>query len=160
MTQQDAQTPPNTQEAAELGLVQRLSPKLNGTQRRHLRALGHHLNPIVLVGQNGVTEGLIANMEAALLAHELIKVKVHDPDEVDDTAQALFEATKAQLAQKIGKTLLFYRAHPSEPKIVLPKVAKTASAANAATPAAKAPAKSAPKKNTKSKSQTKAKKRR
>lgn len=124
---QDTSNDPNATEAKaesndqELGLVQRLSPKLTGAQRQHLRALGHHLNPIVLIGQNGISEGLIQNFEAALLAHELVKVKTHDADEVERNAQALYDATGAQLAQKIGKVLLFFRAHPSQPKIVLPK---------------------------------------
>ena len=122
MTQtDDLPTDAAQEQEHELGLVQRLSPKLNGPQRRHLRALGHHLDPVVLVGQRGVTEGLIANMQAALLTHELIKVKVHDPDDLEDVAQALHEATGAQLAQRLGKTLLFYLARKNKPEITLPK---------------------------------------
>lgn len=108
-------------EHEEIELVQRLSPKLTGKQRRYLRSLAHTLNPIVLVGQNGVTPSLIENLEAALLAHELVKVKVHDADEVDGVAEDLHDATGAQLAQRIGKTLVLYRAHPKKPVIVLPK---------------------------------------
>ena len=127
---QDNSNDPNSTEpqpessAEELGLVQRLSPRLTSAQRQHLRALGHHLNPIVLIGQNGISEGLIQNFTAALLAHELVKVKTHDADDVERNSQALYDATGAQLAQKIGKVLLFFRAHPSQPKIVLPKKAK------------------------------------
>ena len=103
------------------GLVQRLSPKLTGKQRRHLRSLAHPLKPIVLVGHRGVTENLIENVEAALLAHELIKVKVHEGEDIEAVAEQIHEQTRAQLAQKIGHTLVFYRPHPKEPKIVLPK---------------------------------------
>jgi RNA-binding protein len=104
----------------DTGLVTRLSPKLKGKDRRHLRSLAHHLNPIVLVGQNGVTEALVKNFESALLAHELVKVKVHDADETQSVAEALFEQTGAQLVQLIGKTLVFYKAHPKKPEITLP----------------------------------------
>lgn len=105
----------------EPGMVQRLSPELTGKQRRHLRGLAHDLNPVVLVGQRGISDSLLENVEAQLLAHELIKVKVHDPDAMAETAEAVHAATGAQLAQKIGHILVFYRAHPEEPQIRLPK---------------------------------------
>ncbi len=105
----------------ELSLVQRLSPNLDGKARRHLRSLAHDLNPIVLVGQKGISEGLIENFEAALLAHELVKVKVHDAGAIEETAEAFHAATDAQLAQHIGKMLIFYKPHPEEPKIRLPR---------------------------------------
>ena len=102
-------------------LVQRLSPALTGKQRSFLKSLGQTLKPIILIGQKGISEGVIENFKAALLAHELVKVKVHDADEAEATAEALHEAANAQLAQHIGKTLLFFKAHPKKPDIVLPK---------------------------------------
>ncbi|AWV89610.1 YhbY family RNA-binding protein [Bradymonas sediminis] len=100
-------------------LVEQLSPELDKAQRRQLMALGHSLNPVLMVGNRGYSENLIENFNAQILAHELIKVKVHDLDEMDDIAAKIHEATGAQLAQKIGKMLLFYKAHPENPKIVL-----------------------------------------
>ena len=108
-------------EDEELSLVPRLSPDLTGKQRRHLRSLAHDLNPIVLVGQKGLSDNLIENFEAALLAHELVKVKVHDADALEETAEAFHAATGAQLAQTIGKMLIFYKEHPEEPQIRLPR---------------------------------------
>ncbi len=102
------------------GLVPRLSPRLTGEQRRYLKKKAHELKPIVLVGQKGLSDNLIENFEAALLAHELVKVKVHGGDGLDEVAQAFHDATGAQLAQKIGFTLVFYRPHPEDPSIVLP----------------------------------------
>ena len=104
-----------------MGLVEDLSPNLTGKQRRHLRALGHPLKPIVLVGQKGVSANLIENLDDALTHHELVKVKVHDPDGVAGIAAELAEGTKSAVVQWLGKTLLFYRAHPEEPKIKLPE---------------------------------------
>ena len=104
-----------------MGLVEELSPSLSGKQRRHLRALAHELKPLVLVGQRGVTETLIANLDEQLLAHELVKVKVHDPDSIEEVARELRDGTGAQLVQWIGKNLLYYRAHPEEPTIALPR---------------------------------------
>jgi RNA-binding protein len=105
---------------SDTSLVQRLSPELSGKQRRHLRALGHELNPVVMVGQRGISDNLIENLEAQLLAHELVKVKVHEPDAIEQSAAALCEASGAQLAQQIGKMLLLYKPHPEEPQIQLP----------------------------------------
>lgn len=104
-----------------MSLVEDLSPNLTGKQRRHLRSLGHPLKPIVQVGQKGVSDGLIENLQQALLDHELVKVKVHDSDEMEPVAQELHARTDAQLAQKIGKILLFYKPHPEDPTIRLPK---------------------------------------
>lgn len=109
-----------TKENSTVGLVSRLSPELTGKQRRYLRGLAHDLKPIVLVGQHGMSENLIDNFRAALLAHELVKVKVHGGDGLVDTAEALYEATGAQLAQKIGFVLVFYKPHPDDPTIELP----------------------------------------
>lgn len=108
-------------EKSTVGLVARLSPRLTGKQRRYLRSLAHDLKPIVLVGQRGLSEGLIENFEAALLAHELVKVKVHEGEGLVETAEAFFEATGAQLAQRIGFTLVFYKPHPKDPTIKLPR---------------------------------------
>lgn len=105
----------------DTGLVQRLSPGLSGKQRRHLRSEGHSLDPVVMVGQRGISENLIENFEAQILAHELIKVKVHEPGAMAEVAEQIHEKTGAQLAQKIGKMLLFYKPHPEQPKIQLPQ---------------------------------------
>lgn len=101
-------------------LVVRYSRDLSGPQRSFLRGLGHHLNPIVHVGQRGISENLLENVEAGLLSHELIKVKVHDADMMEDAMRAIHASTRAQLVQKIGKNLLLWRAHPEEPSIKLP----------------------------------------
>ncbi|MFU8807333.1 MAG: ribosome assembly RNA-binding protein YhbY [Bradymonadaceae bacterium] len=103
-----------------IGLVQRLSPNLTGTSRRYLRSLAHGLKPVVMVGHRGVTDNLVANLESALLAHELVKVKVHEGEEIEAVAESLHESTGAELAQKIGHVLIFYRPHPENPQIKLP----------------------------------------
>jgi RNA-binding protein len=95
--------------------------KLTGKQRRHLRALGHHLTPIVLLGKEGVSEGLVGATEAALLQHELIKVRLAEDDEREPVARELADATGAELVQILGRTVLLYKRHPEEPKIELPK---------------------------------------
>jgi RNA-binding protein len=100
-----------------------LPPELDGRQRRHLRALGHHQKPVVQVGSQGVTPGVVQALDEALLRHELVKVRVDGdaPAPVDEIGAELASGTRAALAQTIGRTLLLYRPHPKKPRIVLPR---------------------------------------
>ncbi len=97
-------------------------PTLTGKQRRHLRALGHHLSPVIHLGKEGLTGALIAACDKALEDHELVKVKLLESvgDDRDTVGAALAEAVSAALAQALGRTLLLFRARASDPKIVLP----------------------------------------
>ena len=92
---------------------------LTGKQRRHLRALGHGLTPVVHIGKDGLTEAVARAVAQALADHELIKVKVLEGAPVDrkEAAAQLAEETGAELAQVLGRTFLLYKAHPTEPKI-------------------------------------------
>ncbi|WP_312240407.1 ribosome assembly RNA-binding protein YhbY [Pantoea sp.] len=95
---------------------------LSTKQKQHLKGLAHPLKPVVMLGNNGLTEGVLAEIEHALEHHELIKVKIATEDR--ETRQLVVEAilreTKACNVQVIGKTLVLYR--PSkESKISLPR---------------------------------------
>jgi RNA-binding protein len=96
---------------------------LDGKQRRHLRGLGHHLEPIVQIGKHGLTAPVTAAVGAALERHELVKVRIGTecPEARDDVATSLGEALGAEVAQKLGRTVLLYKRHPKEPKIRLPR---------------------------------------
>jgi RNA-binding protein len=83
---------------------------LTAKQRRRLRALGHHLEPVLIVGQAGVTEGVSAAVEQALHDHELIKVKINEgPDDRHEAAKKLAEGTSAELVQLLGRTTLLFK---------------------------------------------------
>ncbi|EMB8446269.1 ribosome assembly RNA-binding protein YhbY [Morganella morganii] len=95
---------------------------LTKKQVQHLKALAHHLNPVVMIGNNGLTEGVLAETEVALTHHELIKVKIAGEDREMKTliADAIVREAGAYNVQIIGKILVLYR--PSEArKIILPK---------------------------------------
>jgi len=96
---------------------------LTGKQRRHLRALGHHLSAVVQVGHGGVTDAVARQAAAQLEAHELIKVKVSEnaPQDRQEAAALLAEKCSAQLAQVLGRTALLYRRRKEKPEIVLPE---------------------------------------
>jgi RNA-binding protein len=97
--------------------------KIGGKAIRHLRGLGHHLDAIVQIGKEGITDALVDAAKEALLAHELVKVRVGSEAPVDrkDAGAELAERTGATLAQTLGRTFLLYKRHPNKPKITLPR---------------------------------------
>ncbi|MEA3278719.1 MAG: ribosome assembly RNA-binding protein YhbY [Pseudomonadota bacterium] len=82
-------------------------------QKRWLKKQVHHLKPVVTVGQAGLTEAVLAEIELALGAHELIKVKVNAGDrELRDAAvQTIAVRTGSDLINRIGNTAAFFRAN-------------------------------------------------
>ncbi len=83
---------------------------LTGKQRRALRAQGHHLEPVVIVGQSGVTEGILGALSQALHDHELIKVKINEgPETRHEAAQRMAEGAGAELVQLLGRTALLFK---------------------------------------------------
>jgi RNA-binding protein len=96
--------------------------KLTGRQARFLRGLGHHLKPVVLIGNQGITTPVLAALEETLNSHELVKVKLQEgcPLDKKEAASQLAEGTGAVIAQLLGKTILLYR--PSDKALIpLPK---------------------------------------
>ncbi len=98
---------------------------LKGSQRKYLRGLAHKLNPSAFVGQKGVTQSLMDEVDAALDAAELIKIKFIDHKE-KEVKTALVEEistrSHAHLAGMIGHVAILYRQHsnPEKRQIKLP----------------------------------------
>jgi RNA-binding protein len=95
---------------------------LSNKQKQYLKGLSHTLKPVVQLGNNGLTEGVLAEIENALSFHELIKVKVPSDDKQEKQLimDAIVGETKAIQVQAIGHVLVLYR--PSEErKISIPK---------------------------------------
>ncbi|MGH7566475.1 MAG: ribosome assembly RNA-binding protein YhbY [Gemmatimonadota bacterium] len=96
---------------------------LTSRQRSHLRKLAHSLDPIVLVGRAGMTDAVVREIDDALEARELIKVRLSgDRDERAPAAAAIAARTGAEVAGQIGRALILYRenADPSRRRIELP----------------------------------------
>lgn len=95
--------------------------ELTGKQRRTLRSLGHHLEPVVHLGMAGVSPEVVQQVEVQLLAHELIKLKVGEgcPDAPGEVGNQLGETTGSLLVQVKGNTVLLYRSHPDRPRVLL-----------------------------------------
>ena len=95
--------------------------KVTGSQKRHLRRLAHQLKPVVMVGQHGLKAGLFDELEVALSAHELIKVRIaSDREERKTIAAEIIEQTRADLIQSIGQMIVIFRRNEKKPKIELP----------------------------------------
>lgn len=94
---------------------------LTGKQRRFLRAMGTGIDPIFQIGKGGLSENLIKQLDDALEARELIKVKVltNSGEIPKDVGGEIALAINAELVQVIGKTLLFFRASKKNPRIEL-----------------------------------------
>ncbi|PNU19069.1 ribosome assembly RNA-binding protein YhbY [Geothermobacter hydrogeniphilus] len=95
---------------------------LTGKQRRFLRGLGHHLQPVVMIGKDELTAALEASVDEALTAHELIKLKLQEGCLLDrkEVAERLASRTSSAVAQILGRTILLYRP-ADEPTITLPR---------------------------------------
>ena len=84
---------------------------LNAAERKQLKARAHRLEPVVLIGTKGLTDDVVKEVELALKAHELIKVRAPDLEREarEDALKALCERTGAQSVQAIGKVFVIYR---------------------------------------------------
>jgi RNA-binding protein len=97
--------------------------KLSNKQKQYLKGLAHPLKPVIQLGNNGLTEGVLAEIENAISHHELIKVKVptDDRDEKQLIMEAIIRETGAVKLQVIGHTLVMFR-QSEEKKISIPKI--------------------------------------
>ena len=91
---------------------------LKASQKRNLRALAHHLKPLVTVADKGLSESVLAEIERALLDHELVKIKLRaDREQRKAWVKDIAGHCHAELIQAIGQTASFYRRHPEKPVI-------------------------------------------
>lgn len=87
-------------------------------QKKNLRGQAHHLKPVVIVADKGLSESVVAEIERALDDHELIKIKLRgDRDVRKAWALSIAEQCNAELIHSIGQVASFYRKHPEKPVI-------------------------------------------
>jgi RNA-binding protein len=94
---------------------------LTPAQRQYLKGLAHGLQPVAMIGSNGLTPAVLKEIERGLAAHELIKIKAASDEAATRRAwlEEICSATGAQAVQQIGKVLVVYRA-AAKPVIALP----------------------------------------
>lgn len=91
--------------------------ELTSSQRKYLRSLAHHLEPLILVGKQGLTDMLVRATGEALDDHELIKVRFNDhKDEKRAISEEMARRTGAHVVGSIGHVFLLYRRQPDKEK--------------------------------------------
>ncbi|MBK1718555.1 ribosome assembly RNA-binding protein YhbY [Thiocystis violacea] len=87
---------------------------ITAKQKRWLKQQIHHLKPVVIVGQHGLTESVLAEIEIALAHHELLKIRINagDREERDAAISLIQERTQAELVSRVGHVAAFYRYNP------------------------------------------------
>ena len=98
---------------------------LKPSRRSELRAAAHQLSPVVIIGDKGLTDTVIAEIDRSLTAHELIKVRAgtDDRDARGTWMQSICEKVGAEPVQQIGKVLVLFRANPGEKAWAYPVIA-------------------------------------
>lgn len=88
---------------------------MNTLKKKELKAKAHSLNPVVIIGQSGLTDAVLAELELALNHHELIKIKIRaERDERRKISDELVRATGAEIIQAIGQVIVIYRLNPDK----------------------------------------------
>jgi RNA-binding protein len=88
---------------------------VNSADKKKFRAEAHTLKPVVMIGQSGLTAGVLAELEQALNIHELIKIKIRaERDERKLICEKICTATGAELIQTIGQIAVIYRLNPDK----------------------------------------------
>lgn len=95
---------------------------LKGKERSYLKSLSNTLEPVLIIGKNGVTDNVIKQLDDALEARELIKIKCLENSGLDakEVANDVAKVLKAEFVQSIGSKFTIYR-KAKEPKINIPK---------------------------------------
>lgn len=94
------------------------APTLDARMRSALRARAHRLDPVVMVGDGGLTPAVLQEIASSLEAHELIKIRVagDERDERDAILRRICDELRAAPVQHIGKILVVYRPAAEKPK--------------------------------------------
>ncbi len=95
---------------------------LSNKQKQYLKGLAHAIKPVVQLGNNGLTEGVLAEIEGAIKHHELIKVKIPTDDKEEKALimDAIVRETGAVKLQAVGHVLVLFK-QSDDKKIELPK---------------------------------------
>ncbi len=94
--------------------------ELNDTQKKRLKGMAHALKPVVMIGQHGLKDTVLAELDGALEHHQLVKIKISvgDRDERDGLlAQIMAHASGAVLIQQIGNMAVLYQRNPQRPNL-------------------------------------------
>lgn len=88
---------------------------LDATLKKKLKAQAHALKPVIIIGQAGLTDAVLAEIEIALTHHELIKIKIRaERKERQEIGEQVYAKTGADIVQTIGQIIVLYRVNPKK----------------------------------------------
>ncbi|MCR5536364.1 MAG: ribosome assembly RNA-binding protein YhbY [Succinivibrio sp.] len=93
---------------------------LNSHQRQFLKGQAHSLNPVVMLGNAGLSESVIEEVRQSIAHHELIKVKLNQ-GEREEQAKALAAATESELVSTIGRIAILFKQKAENSRFILPR---------------------------------------
>ena len=102
-------------------LISNTTMPLTAKQKKNLRNLAHELKPVVIIGQHGLTDNVLNEIELSIDHHELIKVKVNavDREQRRGFVDRIIKQTRAELVHQVGHMAVFYRRNPQRNQINL-----------------------------------------
>ena len=97
--------------------------KLTNNRKKYLRSIAHDLKPVVMIGQHGLSEAVLAELRSTMAIHELLKIKVRaeNREEKQQIIDKIVEFSEAAIVQVIGGVLVIYKPFEEDPVIVLPR---------------------------------------
>ncbi len=97
--------------------------RLTNNQKKYLRTLAHDLNPVVMIGQHGLSEAVLYELDSTMKTHELLKIKIRvdNRNKKKEMVDKIIKFSEAFLVQIIGSVLVIYRPFEENPMIILPK---------------------------------------
>ncbi len=88
---------------------------MNSVRKKRLKTQAHALKPVIIVGQSGLTESVLKELEVTLDTHELIKIKIRaEKEERKQIQELIVTKTRAEFIQSIGQTIVIYRKKPEQ----------------------------------------------
>ena len=97
--------------------------RLTNNQKKYLRKLAHDLNPVVMIGQQGLSEAVLSELDSTMKKHELLKIKIRvdDRNKKKEMVDKIIKLSESFLVQIIGSVLVIYRPFEENPMIILPR---------------------------------------
>ncbi len=87
---------------------------MNSEKKKQFKAKAHLLNPVIMIGQAGLTESVLKEIEITLDTHELIKIKIRaEKEDRNQICNQIIAESKAELIQSIGQIIVIYRKKPN-----------------------------------------------
>lgn len=94
---------------------------LTTKQRQFLKAEAHALNPVVMLGSDGISENVIKEVASSIEHHELIKIKLNAGDERKEQADQIAAAVEAELVNVVGRVAILFKQRKEDSRFILPR---------------------------------------